>query len=110
MQKFEFLQQPLLGEIAMSRKRERRKKEREKMPFIVATYVYASSQRQRMHSARTKSSIFQYKCTYFQKEILGVSFKDHTPVRLSSLKVLFHMLKYGNMSLLQPDKATGRRL
>ena len=57
-----------------------------------------------------KRSIFKYKCTYFQKEILGVSFKDHTPVRLSSLKVLFHMLKYGNMSLLQPDKATGRRL
>jgi hypothetical protein len=30
-----------------------RKKEREKMPFIVATYVYASSQGQRTHSART---------------------------------------------------------
>ena len=44
MQKFEFLQQPLLGELAMSRKRERRKKEK-KMPFIVATYVYASSAR-----------------------------------------------------------------
>ena len=54
MQKFEFLRQPLLGELAMSRKRERRKKEREKMPFIVATYVYASSQGQRTHSARTK--------------------------------------------------------
>jgi hypothetical protein len=26
-----------------------------KMPFIVATYVYASSQGQRTHSARTKS-------------------------------------------------------
>ena len=39
----------------MSRKKEeRRKKEREKMPFIVATYVSASSQGQRTHSARTK--------------------------------------------------------
>ena len=47
MQKFEFLRQPFLGELAMSwreREREReRKKEREIMPFIVATYVYASS-------------------------------------------------------------------
>jgi hypothetical protein len=32
---------------------EEREKERErKMPFIVATYVYASSQGQRTHSAR----------------------------------------------------------
>ena len=52
MQKFEFLRQPLLGELAMSW-REEREKER-KMPFIVATYVYASSQGQRTHSARTK--------------------------------------------------------
>ena len=37
----------------MSRKKERRKREREKMPFIVATYVYASSQGQRTHFART---------------------------------------------------------
>ena len=53
MQNFEFLRQPLLGELAMSRKKER-EKEREKMPFIVATYVYASSQGQRTHSAQTK--------------------------------------------------------
>jgi hypothetical protein len=33
---------------------ERRKKKEKKMPFIVATYVYASSQGQRTHSARTK--------------------------------------------------------
>ena len=50
MQKFEFLRQPLLGELAMSRKKE---EEEKKMPFIVATYVYASSQGQRTHSART---------------------------------------------------------
>ena len=31
-----------------------RKKKEKKMPFIVATYVYASSQGQRKHSARTK--------------------------------------------------------
>ena len=43
MQKFEFLLQPLLGELAMSRKREER--EREKMPFIVATYVSDCSPR-----------------------------------------------------------------
>ena len=54
MQKFEFLRQPLLGELAMSRKKEERKREREKkMPFIVATYVSACSQGQRMQSART---------------------------------------------------------
>jgi hypothetical protein len=37
---------------------EEKKKEREKkkMPFIVATYVYASSQGQRTHSTRTKSA------------------------------------------------------
>ena len=60
MQKFEFLRQPLLGELAMSRKkREEREREREKMPFIVATYVYASSQGQRTHSART--NLYNYK-------------------------------------------------
>ena len=56
MQKFDFLQQPLLGELAMSRKKERKKereKEEKKIPFIVATYVSASSQGQRTHSART---------------------------------------------------------
>jgi hypothetical protein len=47
MQKFETLRQPLLVELAMSRKKEERGKRRireKKMPFIVATYVYASSQ------------------------------------------------------------------
>ena len=54
MQKFEFLRQPLLGELAMSRKKERRReREEKKMPFIVATYVYASIQGQRTHSAGT---------------------------------------------------------
>jgi hypothetical protein len=31
--------------------------EEKKMPFIVATYVYASSQGQRTHSARTKINL-----------------------------------------------------
>ena len=33
----------------MSRKKERREKEEKKMSFIVATYVYASSQGQHTH-------------------------------------------------------------
>jgi hypothetical protein len=36
---------------------ERRKGKEKKMPFIVATYVYASSQGQRTHSARTNLHI-----------------------------------------------------
>ena len=58
MQKFEFLRQPLLGELAMSRKKKERKKEK-KRPFIVATYVYASSQGQRTQSAWTNTSSAQ---------------------------------------------------
>jgi hypothetical protein len=53
MQNFKTLQQSLLGELAMSP--ERREREEKKMPFIVATYVYASSQGQHTHFARTKS-------------------------------------------------------
>jgi hypothetical protein len=45
------LRQSLLGELAMSP--EEREKKEKKMPFKVATYVYASSQGQRTHSART---------------------------------------------------------
>jgi hypothetical protein len=33
--------------------REKERKKEKKMPFIVATYVYASSQGQRTHSAPT---------------------------------------------------------
>ena len=55
MQKFKFLRQPLLWELAMSPEEEREREEEEKkVPFTVATYVYASSQGQRTHSARTK--------------------------------------------------------
>ena len=53
MQNFKTLGQPLLGELAMSRKKERKREEDKKKPFIVATYVYATSQGQRTHSART---------------------------------------------------------
>jgi hypothetical protein len=59
MQNFKTLQQSLLGELAMSPEREKeRKRERKKekkMPFIVANYVYASSQGQCTHSARTNT-------------------------------------------------------
>jgi hypothetical protein len=63
MQNCKTLRQPLLGELAVSRKREERKKEREKekMPFIVATYIYASSQAQRMHSAPTNLMVIDHK-------------------------------------------------
>jgi hypothetical protein len=50
MQNFKTLRQLLLGELAMSPDR---KKEEKKMPFIGATYVYATRQGQRTHSART---------------------------------------------------------
>ena len=59
MQNFKTLRQSLLGELAMSPEREKR--EEKKMPFIVATYVYASSQGQRTHSARTKMSYIYIK-------------------------------------------------
>ena len=53
MQKFKFLWTPS-GRI--SNELERKKKKEKKMPFIVANYVYASSQGQRTHSAQTKSA------------------------------------------------------
>ena len=55
MQRFEFLGQPLLGELAMSPERKKEREREKKMPFVVATYVYASSQGQRTHSARTNT-------------------------------------------------------
>ena len=58
MQKFEFLRQPLLGELAMSRKKREEREKEKQMPFIVATYVYACSQGQCTHSARTKNDIY----------------------------------------------------
>ena len=45
----------------MSPEEERGEREEKKMPFIVATYVYASSQGQRTHSARTNISQNQIK-------------------------------------------------
>jgi hypothetical protein len=57
MKNFKTLRQALLGELAMSWKE---RGEREKMPFIVATYVYASSQGQRTQSTRTKSNKIGY--------------------------------------------------
>jgi hypothetical protein len=42
------------GRISNEPEEEEEREREKKMPFIVATYVYASSQGQRMHSARTK--------------------------------------------------------
>jgi hypothetical protein len=36
-------------------RKEKKKEKKEKIPKIVATFVYASSQGQRMHSARTNT-------------------------------------------------------
>ena len=76
MQKFEFLRQPFLGELAMSwREREIKRK----VPFIVATYVYASSQGQRTHSARTNFILFnpvldQVPPTFSMSEYVAANF------------------------------------
>ena len=45
MQNYGTLQQPLLGELAMSQKKKKKKEREKKMPFIVATYVSACSPR-----------------------------------------------------------------
>ena len=55
MQNFVTLRQPLLGELAMSRKR---REEEKKMPFIVATYVYACSPRA-AHALRSDQCLQQ---------------------------------------------------
>ena len=69
MQRFELLRQPLMGELAMSPER---KREEKKIPFIVANYVYASSQGQRTHSARTKMREIECNVVKF----LGQGFKE----------------------------------
>ena len=59
MQKFETLRQPLLGN---------KSKKSGKIPKIVASYVYDSSQGQRMHSAQTKILLTnQSEALFFQK-------------------------------------------
>jgi len=42
-----------MEELAMSWRERGGERDEKKMPFIVATYVYASSQGQRTHSAQT---------------------------------------------------------
>ena len=49
MQKFEFLRQPLLGELAMRWREREKREEREKMPFIVPPTFMPAAKR----SART---------------------------------------------------------
>ena len=65
MQKFEFLQQPLLGELAMRRKKEREKEKQ--MPFIMATYASACSPRA-AHELRSdqKQKQFEYSTSTLQ--------------------------------------------
>jgi hypothetical protein len=47
---------------------EEERKKKKKMPFIVATYVYASNQGQSTHSART-NNILNKKLHYDEKHI-----------------------------------------
>ena len=65
MQDFGTLRQPLLGELAMSRKRERGEVEREKMQFTVATYVYACSPRA-AHTLRSDQHVSNYATSKIQ--------------------------------------------
>ena len=56
MQKFETLRQPLSVVLnSGGNKNKNNNKKKKKIPKIVATFVYASSQGQRTHSARTKT-------------------------------------------------------
>ena len=52
MQHFGTQRQPLLGELAMSWGEREKDRKKEKMPFIVATYVYACSPRA-VHALRS---------------------------------------------------------
>ena len=58
------------GRISNEPGEKKRKREEKKMPFIVATYVYASSQGQRMHSARTKIWFIYLSAKFFYTFIL----------------------------------------
>ena len=51
------------------------------MPFIVATYVYARSQGQRTHSARTNGMKFAYSYSY---NLLPLNFKSFCQANLVS--------------------------
>ena len=50
---------------------ERKREEEKKIPLIVGTYVYASSQGQRTHSARTKISEIRSLKTNLRQSLLG---------------------------------------
>ena len=53
MQKFEFLRQPLLGELAMSRKKEERKKEEREKNAIYSGHLRLSQQPRAAHALRS---------------------------------------------------------
>ena len=53
MQKFEFLRQPLLGELAMSRKREEREIERKRKNVIYSGHLHLCQQPRAAHALRS---------------------------------------------------------
>ena len=92
MQNFGTVQQPLLGELAMSR--------REEEKFIVATYVSACSQGQRMHSARTKIGADLFKETYIVLVLLNspsLVFQRLYIIFTKQFNLRFSRLKFGKV-------------
>ena len=57
MQKFEFLRQPLLGELAMSRKKRERKKERKRKNAIYSGHLRLCQQPRAAHALRSDQKI-----------------------------------------------------
>ena len=71
MQKFEFLRQPLLGELAMSRKKERGERGREKNA-IYSGHLRLCQQPRAAHALRS----YQNKITGLPKALPKLSFYD----------------------------------
>ena len=63
MQKFEFLRQPLLGELAMSRKKEERKKEEREKNAIYSGHLRFCQQPRAAHALRS-DQLFLLKLQY----------------------------------------------
>ena len=80
MQKFEFLRQPLLGELAMSRKKERRKKERENA--IYSGHLRFCLQPRAAHALRS-DQLFLISIWLFSKN--------------ANTANTWHMVSYGNL-------------
>ena len=67
MQKFEFLRQPLLGELAMSRKKERKREEREKNA-IYSGHLRLCQQPRAAHALRLDQCIKNDLRTFLKEE------------------------------------------